>query len=76
MLEHFVWEAKSPRCNRYVLQQTQMEGGLAFPNLWQYYLASLLESIIPVVELIEPGHLENRTAIGWFPFKGMMLISY
>lgn len=46
ILEHFIWEGKKSRCKKVVLQQPRKEGGLAFPNLWRYYHASLLENMI------------------------------
>lgn len=45
MLEQFMWAGKKAQCNKKVLQQTKLEG-LAFPNLWWYYQASLLENIV------------------------------
>lgn len=45
-LEHCIWEGKKSRDKKAVLQQSRKEGGLAFPNLWRYYQASLLENVI------------------------------
>lgn len=46
LLDDFVWEGKKNRIKNSALQQGREQGGLAFPNIWQYYQATLIENLM------------------------------
>ena len=60
MISRFVWNGKKPRIEYYPLQLEKDKGGIALPNLKDYYHAAQLR---PVVQWCDEGYTAKWTDI-------------